>query len=293
LALVSWLEGQGFTSRIEHVFKDGGRADLHVIVDDEDQTIEVQLSPMPETEWVRRDAMYRSQVSVVTWLYGPDAEARALDEMIERDVSLYVDAALNADGANVQIGTQGIKDTAWVELGECKLTPTGFWTPHLAEARAQTAAWRAGEDAAARLEAEEEAKRRRRQQEDAERENERIKAQKRFRATPHFLPTFKAPAPGPYSWTLENQPAACPESKGWTPEIGWGWLSQLPPEYRESARLLAYLVCTIDAGGPLYELPFDDVPDPDGHIADALVNAGFIVLCAPTSHPRRWRRADL
>jgi hypothetical protein len=248
---------------------------------------------MPEAEWVRRDALYRSQVNVVTWLYGPDAGARALDEMIERDVSLYVDADLNADGAIVQIGTHGIEDTEWSELDECKLTPAGFWTPNLEEARAQTAVWRAGEDAAARLEAEEEAKRRRRQQEEAERENERIKGQKRFRATPHFLPTFKAPAPGPYSWTLENQQAACRESKGWAPEIGWGWLNQLPPEYRESARLLAYIVCTIDAGGALYELPFDDVPDPDGVIAEALVHAGLIALCAPNSHLRRWRRPDL
>src|ERR1035437_292065 len=212
LALVSWLEGQGFTSRIEHRFKNGGRADLHVIVVDEAQTIEVQLSPLPETEWVRRDAMYRSQVRVVTWLYGPYAEARAVDEMIDRDVSLYVDAALNADGANVQIGTQGIKDTTWAELGECKLTPTGFWTPQLEDAHEQTAAWRAEQDAATRLEAEAEAKRRRRQQEDAEREHARIRAQRRFRAVPPFLPPFKAPAAGPTSWTLENQQAACPES---------------------------------------------------------------------------------
>jgi hypothetical protein len=260
---------------------------------DEAQTIEVQLSPLPEAEWVRRDALYRSQVRVVTWLYGPYAETRAFDEMIERDVSLYVNAELKADGANVQIGTQSIKDTTWSELGECKLTPEGFWTPHIEDARAKTAAWRAAEDAAARQAAEEEAERRRRQLEAAERERERIRAQRRFRAVPPFLPSFKAAAAGLTSWTLESQQAACPESKGWAPDIGWGWLNQLPPEYRESAILLAYLVCTIDAGGPVYRLAFDDVPDPDGDIAGALVDAGFIVLCAPTSPPRRWRRADL
>jgi hypothetical protein len=292
LALVGWLDGQGFASRIEHIFNDGGRADLHVIVGDQAQTIEVQLSPMPETEWVRRDALYRSQVSVVTWLYGPDAEARELDQVVERDVALRVRADLNADGANVHVGTCGIDTINWNDLADCKLTLAGFWTPHIEDARAETVAWRAQEDAAARQAAEEEAERRRRQLEAAERERERIRAQRRFRAVPPFLPPFKAPAAGPTSWTLENQQAACPESKGWAPDIGWGWLNQLPPEYRKSARLLAYLVCTIDAGGPLYGLPFDDVPDPDGVIADALVNAGFIVLCAPTSHPRRWRRPD-
>ena len=186
---------------------------------------EYWLSPLPEAEWVRRDALYRSQVRVVTWLYGPYAETRAFDEMIDRDVSLYVDAELKADGADVQIGTQSIEDVQWTELGECKLTPEGFWTPHLEDARTETAAWRAAEDAAARQAAEEEAERRRRQREVAEQERERLKAQRRFRAIPPFLPPFKAPATGPTSWTLESQQAACPESKGWAPDIGWDWLS--------------------------------------------------------------------
>jgi hypothetical protein len=43
---------------------------------------------MPEAEWVGRDARYRSQFIVVTWLYGPEANARGLGEMTERDVAL-------------------------------------------------------------------------------------------------------------------------------------------------------------------------------------------------------------
>jgi len=87
-ALKAWLDGQGHKSRMEHGLKDGGRADPHVVVGEDEQTIEVQLSPMPEAEWVGRDARYRSQVSVVTGLYGPEANARALGEMTERDVAL-------------------------------------------------------------------------------------------------------------------------------------------------------------------------------------------------------------
>jgi hypothetical protein len=226
-------------------------------------------------------------------LYGPDAEARELDQVIERDVALRVRADLSADGANVHVGTCGIDTVTWDDLADCKLTLAGFWTPHIEDARAETVAWRAREDAEARQAAEVEAERRRRQLEAAERERERIRAQQRYRAIPDFLPPLQVHPAGPYSWTLENQQALCLESKAWAPEIGWGWLNELLPEYRESASLLAYIVCTIDSGGPLYGLAFDDVPDPDGLIADAFVEAGFITLCAPTSHPRRWRRSDL
>ena len=293
LALVGWLDRQGFASRIEHVFKDGGRADLHVVVGDDAQTIEVQLSPMSEAEWVRRDCLYRSQVSVVTWLYGPDPEARALDELIERDVSLYVDGNLNADGANVRIGTCFIDRVEWSELDQCKLTPAGFWTPHLDGARAETVAWRAEEDAKARQEADEEAERRRRQQELVERgKRERADAEARWQWTRRTLPPVRATRSGRYSWTVPDQQSLSPGAASWAPSIGWEWLNDLPTEFHASARLLAFLVCRILGGGPLHGLAFDDVPDPDGLIAGALLGAGLIALCEPTLHPRRWQRPD-
>lgn len=113
----AWLDRQGHTSRIEHSLKDGGRADLHVVVGDDEQTIEVQLSSMSEAEWVRRDALYRSQVSVVTWLYGLEADARALPEMTERNVALDVKAELGPKGSTVQIGTRSVTTLEWAELG--------------------------------------------------------------------------------------------------------------------------------------------------------------------------------
>ena len=293
MALVGWLDRQGFTSRIEHVFKDGGRADLHVVVGKDAQTIEVQLSPMPEAEWLARDAKYRSQVSVVTWLYGPDAEARALDEVIERDVALHVDAELSTGGADVQIGTRFIERVEWSELYDCKLTSAGFWTPHIEDARAETAAWRAAEDAAARQAAEEEGERRRRHLEAAERERERIRAQQRFRGMQQFLAPIQMPRAGLFAWTLVDQQVLNSDAASWIPEGGVVWLKDLPDELHESAMLLAFIVCMIDSGGPLHRLAFEDVPDEQGLIADALVRAGLIALCAPTSHPRRWQRPGL
>lgn len=293
LALVGWLDRQGFSSRIEHVFKDGGRADLHVVIGEDAQTIEVQLSPMTEAEWVRRDGLYRSQVNVVTWLYGPDPEARALDEMIERDAALHVDANLNADGANVRIGTCFIDKIEWSELDQCKLTPAGFWTPHLDDARAETVAWRAEEDAKARQEADKEAERRRRQQELVERGNrERANAEARWQRTRRTLPSVHATRPGRYSWTVTDQQSLIPEAASWAPSIGWDWLNDLPTEFHASARLFAFLVCEILGGGPLGGLACEDVPDPDGLIAGALLSAGLIALCEPTPHPRRWQRPD-
>jgi hypothetical protein len=292
-ALAAWLVRQGFTALIEHRLHDGGRADVHVIVGDEAQTIEVQLSPMTDAEWARRDSLYRSQVSVVTWLYGPDAEARADAEIIERDVALYVNAVLNADGANVKIGTCGIDTVELSELDECKLTPEGFWTPQLEGARAETVAWRAEEDAKARQEADEEAERRRRQQELVERwKRERADAEARWQRTRGTLPPVQATRPGRYSWTVTDQQLLIPEAANWAPNIGWSWLNDLPAEFHSSARLLAYRVCRIEGGGPVRRLAFDDVPDPDGLIADALLSAGLIALCEPTPYPRRWQRPD-
>ena len=154
-ALVRWLTTQGFTSRMEHVLVDGGRADVHVVVGDGAQTIEVQLSALPEDEWRRRDELYRSQVSCTTWLYGPDAEARAIDEVVQRHTALDVAAEVEEAGRwRVDIGTRDVDTVAWDALADCKLTPDGIWTPHLDAARARTVAWRDELDAARRREEE-------------------------------------------------------------------------------------------------------------------------------------------
>jgi hypothetical protein len=70
-------------------------------------------------------------------------------------------------------------------------------------------------------------------------------------------------------------------------------LNDLPAELRESATLLAFIVSRIDGGGPLHRLAFDDVPDPDGLIAKALVDAGLIALCEPTHYLPRWQCPDV
>jgi hypothetical protein len=288
-ALKVWLDGQGVTSRMEHRLVSGGRADIHVVVGDDAQTIEVQLSPMPGGEWLRRDALYRSEVSVVTWLYGPDVEARALDQVMERDVALQVEPDF-AGGGSVRIGTFDGQAVQWAELAACKLTPEGFWTPHIDDARARTIAWRAAEDAAARAEAEEEQARRRRLQEAA---REREKGLERVQQTRQSLPPVHASDVVRYTWTLASQQKLVPEAADWAPDIGWGWLDDLPPELRESATLLAYFVRRVEGGNVLTRLAFDDIPDPDGLIVTAFVNAGLIALCPPTLHPPRWQRPEM
>ena len=103
---------------------------------------------------------------------------------------------------------------------------------------------------------------------------------------------FLPPRPRRYSWTVADQQALIPEAASWTPNVGWNWLNDLPPEFHASARLFAFLVCKIEGGGPVRRLAFDDVPDLGGLIANALLKAGLIALCEPTPHPRRWQRPD-
>jgi hypothetical protein len=101
---------------------------------------------------------------------------------------------------------------------------------------------------------------------------------------------------GDASTKLENVPGrktACGErSLSCRPSRCIG-LNDLPAELRESATLLAFIVSRIDGGGPLHRLAFDDVPDPDGLIAKALVNAGLIALCEPTHYLPRWQCPDV
>ena len=121
---------------------------------------------------------------------------------------------------------------------------------------------------------------------------ERADMEARWQRTRRTLPPLHATRPGLYSWTVPDQQVRIPEAASWTPNIGWASLNDLPAEFHASARLLAFLVCRILGGGPLHGLAFDDVPDPDGLIAGALLSAGLIALCEPTPHPRRWQRPD-
>jgi hypothetical protein len=75
----------------------------------------------------------------------------------------------------------------------------------------------------------------------------------------------------------------------WAPTSGWEFLDALDPDLRPAGKLMAYLVSTIEAGGPDWTLSFPDIEDA-GAIQDSLERAGLIEVYDTPSGIRRWRR---
>jgi hypothetical protein len=94
-----------------------------------------------------------------------------------------------------------------------------------------------------------------------------------------------------YAWTVQDRRDALPEAAEWIPLQGWEWLETVPEHLRPSARLLAYIVSRVDGAGPVYRLAFDDVPDPEERVAQALAAGGFIEFVDGDGMPR-WRRCE-
>lgn len=294
-ALVAWIKAQGHDPRIEYPLA-GGRADVHVVVDGRRQSLEVQLSPITDTEWRRRDELYRAQITDVTWLFGDTLDTRATENLLTRGVAFHIHVDSDLD---VALGTRFIDDhIAWDELQHCKLAAGGLWTPHSAASLDASQRWRHLTVVAEALHAEVQrreraqalANRRRREQESARRRLA-IAQQAPLLAPPRPRQSWRLPSIGQYPWTREARAALSEESDGWSPPQGWGWLDRVPLELQPSARLLAYYVCRIYSAGPLGQLCFDDVPDPNGHQIDALTSAGLITVYEVSGVPR-WRRSD-
>ncbi|WP_167761067.1 competence protein CoiA family protein [Geodermatophilus sp. DF01_2] len=146
-ALAAWLAGQGHHLRVQKVPQPDGRTGLHVVVDDVGQAIEVQLAPLPDTVWRRRDDRYRRQVRHVTWLYGPAAQSAGDTEAAVRGVAYSV----RRHRTGLLVGVRDVDGgTRWVPLGACRLTADGFAAPGATEARARHAERAAGRQEAAR-----------------------------------------------------------------------------------------------------------------------------------------------
>jgi hypothetical protein len=295
-ALVEWINAQGHDAQIEYPVA-GGRADVHVVIDSRRHSLEVQLSPITGAEWKRRDNLYRNQIEDVTWLFGDALDTRATEDLLRHDVSFHIHVDSDLE---VALGTRFVDDhIAWDELQYCRLTSGGLWTPHSATAVAMAQRWRrltavveALHAEVQRREKEEAAARQRRREESAARRRLAASQQMPLMRRPQSTKPVRLPSVGHYPWTREARAALSDEADGWTPTTGWGWLNDVPLDLQPSARLLAYYVCRIYSAGPVKQLSFDDVPDPDGYQVDALVAAGLITVYE-VSGVRRWRRQDV
>jgi hypothetical protein len=124
--IMAWLKAQGLRAHAEK-YLPGGRADVHVTVEDVDATIEIQISPITLVEHRARTERYRKSVNSVTWLFTADSP-RAAEQQAEVGYSLGL-----VVGREV-ITTTDRLTTHVSALSECKMTPEGIWTPHIDEA---------------------------------------------------------------------------------------------------------------------------------------------------------------
>ncbi len=240
-----WLVDQGLNATLEKVLGADGRTDLHVHVERVSHSLEIQLSPMPTQAWHEREGRYRRHVHHVTWFYGPGAESASAMEVSRSGVAFDL-------RPGPEIGVRDVDNTRhWVPLKDCRLMPDGLQVPGLAEARAlqdqrqkeQMAKATAAREALALAEVERE--QRREAQERANREyferqaaqRDALEKQRRARVQQLRLDA-QEDEDDPYGVAPWEQ--RFPESRAWTPGIGWSWLEHLPAEARRPARALAY-----------------------------------------------------
>jgi Competence protein CoiA-like family len=211
-ALRGWLNDQGLQADIEHTFDDMGRADLYVTVDEVEQTIEVQLSPITHAARQERTKRYKRYVEHVTWLYGPGAESASASERIERGVAFMIQR--HPETGTVEIGVCGHSaKTAWHPLAACRLTKDGLWTPDLEQVLAANR--------------EELRKDQERQQAADERKAAEQEAARRRAAQRRTTSLTIVPDRYTYPGTIAIWRRTHPEATTWTPEQGWGWLAAL------------------------------------------------------------------
>lgn len=276
-ALKAWLGSQGFEACMEHTFDEGGRADLHVIVEGLSHSIEVQLSPIGDETWGRRDEMYRQSVNHVTWLYGPNAESAAAREQALRGWSLLI-----AEG--VQLGVRGHTTQKSSPLDQCQMTPEGLLVPGLQEAKQEHEAFvasrRAAEQEAAAAAAA------RQQAMDRRAQISRHRKERPPTRTGHYTGVVQLPPPPQAA--LDTWQELHPEAGSWAPNQGWGFLQNLEVSDHDAARFITYLCGAIYDSGPLTMFDVQGIRNLP-HILSALENAGLIVQ-SEQGEVSRWTR---
>ncbi|MGL5826305.1 MAG: competence protein CoiA family protein [Nocardioides sp.] len=296
-ALSTWLAQLGWSVTIEHPV-DGGRVDVRVVAGDRIHVLEVQRSALSSSEWRRRDNLYSRSASTVTWLWGVDRrDAEATRTVAVRDVAFMVDLD---DQLDVRIGTLGATRGGdltewWTPLQKCRLDEAGIWTPLRDEAVAATRDWRVLEaqrrararDAERRRVALEDEARRRAEEEERRRDAAAHQARQASEVRLRRMRAKYGPVPPRgNSHTLAHRRMMDGNLDAWAPAQGWDWLDGLPTELHESARHLARFVNVYEAG-PVSDLAFADVPDPESLQEAALVRAGLVTLSA---NGKRWYR---
>lgn len=291
--LQQWLHGQGYACELEKHLAEDGRTDLHVVVEAVRHSIEVQLSPISDREVGDREQRYRQRVDKVTWLFGAAARSAAITQVAIKGWALL----LRRGEDDVEVGVLDAVGEIWSPLGKCWMSRGGLCTPDLADVLERAAARLRQEQEARRRAAEEEAQRL-----EAQRAEEELRRRLREAATARQSQQPAAPPPASprrpadgagealHHWTLAAKLRAHPEATDWTPDCGWGWLDGVDEGLWPAARLMAYMCGRIYASGPLGQLEFDDVADPDRVVAHALAEAGVITVLRHISGRQRWQR---
>lgn len=268
-ALKAWLSDLGLSATLEHPV-DGGRLDVHVVVDGDAHALEVQRSPLAPAKRHQREATYLERVSTVSWLWdpGPVCEPNWTDQVVEADLAFLI--AID-DHFTVQVGTvsraEDRPEIGWDSLTQCRIDELGLWTPHREWARARTRQGRQEQEARALAE--------RKAREARERALADVAAAG-FEWTPPSPREGGAPL-RPSRW-LERERAHQHWWADWMPAQGADWLEELPEELREAAWFHAHYVAMSHAGHAVVHLQFVDVPDPDRLVQAALVRHKFLVV---------------
>lgn len=275
-ALLRWLSEQGLVATVEHTFADGGgRADLHVMVADEGQSLEVQLSPINVASWQERDTRYQRFVRQVSWLYGtgPGGEAGAAAQVARAGVALQIRTDPSTEDVEVgvlgPVNLDGPSELRWSPLQNCALRPGGVWTPDLDAA----VIWN---------------ERRREWAIEAARAASRARPPVgRPSARPDVLPLVVEPVRRRRESVAQWQQHR-PVPSGWLPLGGWAWIDEVAEVDREGARVIAYAVLGIFGGGPVDMLDLDGLAD-FGGLLEVLVRHGVLHL-TDRGGVQRWER---
>lgn len=276
--IVVWLEKQGLTASAEFFLGPDGRADVHVIVDGRDHTIEVQLSPIGFSEWQRRDEQYRARVHRVTWLYGPGAEAAASTEQAGRGYVLHLRRSDTSEGRCAEVGVVTHLNEAWSPLSECELRGDLFWTPDLDQALVNLARAREEEEVAQK-----------RAKEAAEaaitRQHAAVQFPSKKSQQPVSLPSDRTEACGTVAWWESLHP----ELSVWSETQDWEWVSGLSHRGRSAARVAAYIVSNIYLNGPISRILLLD--EEAGVEVVAAMEAAGLLRQYELRGVKRWERS--
>lgn len=121
----------------------------------------------------------------------------------------------------------------------------------------------------------------------------------RVKAETERAETEETKNPAPRRARYEAIPRMCVQCHHiWFPIDGWeppggtaALVERVPVELRPALLVLAYLVCRVEAAGPVSRLSLSDLDD-EGRIASALVDAGLIETHPSATGGPRWTRTE-